>query len=323
MMNLQNQVNDQNVDLSEVSKGIANAYEKFGNFIFGIIRFFIRNYIIIILLLILGVILGIFLDRSKTYKNQVIVTPNFNTADYLYSKIDLLNAKIEEHDTEFLKHIGIKNPDRLKKITIKPINDIYNFVNNNEFRYKTLELMTEDTETQKILSDKTTSRNYTFHEISFITSEKTSREKTLVPLLKFLNDSDYYTLIQKQYKENALIKYKENAVMISQIDGILGEVSKRQKEGGNLIYNGDSQLNDIITSKEQLIREQASNRLSLINIDTIIKENSHTLNAMTDDTLSGKWKLILPLFFVGLFIIISLFISFYKKHSLKEKNPIN
>ena len=316
-MNNNPNIADKDIDLSVISQGIGNAYSGFNRFLFNCIEFIRRNFIVLLILVLIGGVLGWYLDRTKMYTSTVIVAPNFQTVDYLYNKIDLLNARAAEHDTVFLKSIGILKSDKFTKITIKPINDIYNFVDDNELRYKTLELMAEDNDMDKILADRPTSRNYTYHLISIKTAGKTTSKNTLSPILDYLNDSPYYREIQKQYVANVHNKIMQNDILIAQIDGILMQSDAGKSVGANMIYNGNSQLNDIITSKDQLVKEQGNNKLSLINIDKIIKDSSSTLNVKEKESLFDKFIVLLPLLLITMFILGYLLLSFYRRQSAK------
>ena len=123
---------NQEVDLTMISKGIGNFFQNINTSIFKAIQFSLKHKIIIGFLFVLGAGLGVYMDTTyKTYDHQIIVQPNFGSTDYLYSKIDLIESKIKESDTVFLKSIGIQNPSKLVKIEIKPIIDIYKFINNS------------------------------------------------------------------------------------------------------------------------------------------------------------------------------------------------
>ena len=135
---------DQEIDLSDISRRMGNAFQNLNTGIFRSIQFFIKNAIIITILIVLGVGLGVFLDKTrKTYDHQIIVKPNFGSVDYLYSRIDLINSKIIERDTAYLKSIGIAHPSKISKIEVEPIVDVYKFVNksNNELNFQLLNLM--------------------------------------------------------------------------------------------------------------------------------------------------------------------------------------
>lgn len=319
--NSQKNVEDQEIDLSLISKKIGGFFQNINALIFNCIQFVFRNKIVIAILLILGVGLGIFLDTTqKTYDHQIIVTPNFGSTDYLYSKVDLLNSKIKENDTMFLKEIGIKDPKKISKIDIRPIVDVYRFIENNTQNFEMLKLLAEDGDLKKIVEDNLTSKNYTYHLISYSTKDLTSIEKTVNPLMTYFNNSDYYKIIKKEYLNNIQIKMVANDSTIAQIDGVLNQFSKtvghNQKSDKLVYYNENTQLNDVIKTKDELILEQGAHRLELFNLNEIVKENSFTLNIKNIQSVNGKMKLILPLLFIGLFLLGYFFRAFYRKQSL-------
>lgn len=315
--------NDQEIDLGQLSKKIGEKVQSFVDWMFDGFLFIIRNKFIIGGLFILGTGLGFYMDKTiKEYDHQVIVTPNFNSTDYLYSKINLINSKIKERDTVFLKKIGIKKPKRISKIEVEPIVDVYRFVGDNERNFEMLKLMAEDGDLKKIVEDNLTSKNYQFHLISYVTEEVSTEEEILNPLLGYLNESEFYKKVQKEYVNNINIKIKENDSIISQIDGILNQFSKavgsNQKSDKLVYYNENTQLNEVIKTKEALINEQGSKRLELITSDKIVKENSYTLNIENRKALNGKKKLILPFLFVGLFLLFGAFRAFYRRQLAKR-----
>lgn len=315
--------NDQEIDLGQISKKVGDKVQSFIDWMFDGFLFIIRNKFIIGGLFMLGAGLGFYMDKTiKEYDHQVIVTPNFGSTDYLYSKINLINSKIKERDTVFLKKIGIKKPKRISKIEVEPIVDVYRFVGDNERNFEMLKLLAEDGDLKKIVEDNLTSKNYQFHLISYVTEEVSTEEEILNPLLGYLNENEFYKKVQKEYVNNINIKIKENDSIISQIDGILNQFSKavgsNQKSDKLVYYNENTQLNEIIKTKEALINEQGSKRLELITSDKIVKENSYTLNIENRKALNGKKKLILPFLFVGLFLLFGVLRSFYRRQLAKR-----
>jgi hypothetical protein len=310
---------DQEIDLTLISKKINNFFKGINTSIFRLIQFFVRNWIIVLILVLTGFALGTFLDRTqKSYEHEIIVAPNFTSTDYLYAKIDLINSKISENDTLFLKNIvGIKQPKNLKLIQVKPIADVYNFIKNKPENFELIKLMAEDGDIKRVLEDNVTSKNYTYQTIILSTSEKTSESDLIQPLLKYLNTSDYYSKIQKEVYESIESKMKQNDSIIKQIDGILNNfsnsTSSAHKNEKLLYYNENTQLNDIIKTKNDLISEQAIKRIELIGYDKIIKENSVTINLEFVKYVNGRLKFILPVLFIVLFGFLFLFKSFYNK----------
>ena len=99
-----NNSENQEIDLSMISNKIKGFFDGVAFSIFKGILFLKRNFLILGILLVVGVGFGIFLDTTNnSYDSEIIVKPNFGSTDYLYSKIDLLESKIKNRDTVFLK----------------------------------------------------------------------------------------------------------------------------------------------------------------------------------------------------------------------------
>ncbi|WP_374552117.1 hypothetical protein [Flavobacterium sp.] len=323
-MNNSPQNNDsQEIDLSQISRKIGGFFDGIIFNIFRIIFFLKRNIVLVGILLVIGVALGYFMDKKlKSYDNQIMVMPNFESTDYLYSKVALLNSKIKEGDTVFLKSIvGVKNPKKIGLIEINPITDVYKFIKDKDINFEMIKLMAEDGDIKKIIQENTTSKNYPFHLITFSTSEATSFDKTVNPILNYLNQSDYYAKIQKEYLNNVRIKMIENDSIITQINGFLNSfsntVNASQKSDKLVYYNENSQLNDVIKTKDQLVYEQGLHRLELVNLDKIIKDSSVTINSKNTTGLNGKMKFIIPLFFILVLVLLKIFGKAYQKQLSK------
>ncbi len=314
---------EQEIDLSQVSKKIGNLFQSFLDWIFDGVLFLKRNIIIISILFVVGAGLGFYMDKSeKVYENQMIVIPNFESVDYLYAKVELLNSKIKERDYPFLTKLGIKDPEKIVRIEVEPVIDIYRFIDNSDENFQMIKLMAEDGDIQKILKDNITSKNYKFHLISFMTRGLTNRDKTSEPLLKFFNDSDYYRMVQKERINNIRLKIKTNEETIAQINGILNQfssnTSSQQKSDKLIYYNENTQLNDVIKTKDQMVNELGHLNIEINNFQDIIKESSATINVRNTKALNGKMKLVLPVLFVGMFLFFGMLRSFYKKQMIKR-----
>jgi hypothetical protein len=313
---------NQEIDLSQISKKIGNFFENISTQIFKMFLFFKRNIIWVGILFIVGAGLGYYLDKTtKVYNHQIIVSPNFGSVDYMDSKIELINSKVEDGDTLFIKNVvGIKNPTRFKGITVEPITDVYKFIDSKPQNFELIKLMSEDGDIKKVVNEHLTSKNYPYHLISFSTVGQTSDDKTVDPILNYLNNSDYYRTLQKEYVNNIKIKMVENDSIISQINGLLNSFSGKgngAQSDKTVYYSEKSQLSDVIKTKDQLVYEQGMHRIEMVNLDKVIKENSSTLNVRSNKAVNGKLKLVLPLLFIFLFVLAGFLKSFYKKQMAK------
>nr|WP_294782274.1 hypothetical protein [uncultured Flavobacterium sp.] len=311
---------DQEIDLMQISQKINIFLNRVSSSIFKSIQFFVKNWVIVLLLVVLGFGTGILLEKyKKSYQHQIIVAPNFGSTDYLYSKIDLIDSKIREKDTLFLKKtLGIQDANNLKDIEIKPIADVYNFINNKPENFELIKLMAEDGDIKKVLQENITSKNYTYQTIVLTTKNKISEEKLVQPFLKYFNSSEHYAKIQKEVYQNVEMKMRKNDTIIKQIDGLLDNFSKStnstSKNDKLVYYNENTQLNDIIKTKELLITEQGNHKIELINYDKIIKESSVTIN-IEFSKYGSYFKYMLPLLFILMFVFVRFFIGFYKRQN--------
>jgi len=316
----------QEIDLSQVGKGISNAWNGMIHSFFRLLFFIRKKIIFIVVLFIIGAALGYFADKTiKVYTHKVIVIPNFGSVDYLYSKVELLNTKIKEGDTVFLKEIGIKNTKKFSKIVIEPIIDPYKFVDNKKENFELLKLMAEDGSIDKIIVNKNTSKNYPYHEIVITTLHETSEDKIINPILAYLNDSDYFKQLQKAVTANNELRIKTNEEIVNQIDGFLNEFNQSISGGSPksdklIYYNENSQLNDVIQTKESTVKELGVLRVALINQQKVVNDISRTLNIKNTESVNGKLKFVLPILFVFLYLLIQGFTKTYRNQISKIKS---
>ena len=118
--------------------------------------------------------------------------------------------------------------------------------------------------------------------------------------------------------KNDILKNEE---LISQTDSLIRiltlNLSKNQKSS-NLVYNNENnQFNSFFELKNNLINEIASQRIELVNSNSIVKDISTVVNIKNDKGSHGKLKLILPFVFIFLFLIGTIFMSFYRKQAAK------
>ena len=311
----------------------------FGNIslsIFKGILFLKRNILILISLFVIGGVLGYFLDKTNNnYDSEIIVSPNMGGTDYLYSKVELLTSKLEERDHTFFKSIGIKNPEKITLIEIKPIIDIYSFVNQNTANasnaqntqnFELMKLLAESSDINKVIKDEITSKNYPHHKIHIVTNSKISSEEIVQPIINFLNTDKYLNEILAISKENILIKMKKNEELINQTDSLINiltiNLSKNQKSS-NLVYNNENnQFNSFFELKNSLINEIGAQRIALINSNVVIKDISTVVNIKNTKGINNKFKFILPVLFIFLFIVIAMVNSLYKKQKARFLNSI-
>ena len=315
---------DQEIDLSQIYKKIGSYFEEINNKIFRTILFFKRKFLILSILTAIGFGLGQFLDIIfKSYKNQIIVSPIGGGVDYLYSKIELLDSKLEEKDSVFFKSIGIKNFKKIKLIRVEPVIDIYDFVSNSTQNFELVKLFAEDSDIDKVIKDKLTSKNYPFHSISITTQGQITEDEIIKPLLKYLNTDEYLNKISTITKENIKKKMDKNEQEIIQLDSLISKISKsisKNERSSNLVYNNENnEINGLFDLKNNLINEIASQKIHLVKIESFIRDISITTNIKNSKGINDKLKFILPILFIFMFLFVTLFRRFYIKQLAKSK----
>ena len=95
---------------------------------------------------------------------------------------------------------------------------------------------------------------------------------------------------------------------------------RSQKSDKLVYYNENTQLNDVIKTKDGLINENGYLKNQLIVLDKIIKENSRVTNIKNTKGIGNKLKLVLPILFIGFFLFYRFFKKFYKSQTEKLLN---
>ena len=311
---------DQEIDLGQIGKGIQNFFQGVINSFFDFIFFLKKKIIIVGSLFVIGVVLGYFLDKNSSYTQDILVIPNFESNEYLYKKIDFLNSRIIEKDTAFFTSIGVSNSDNINKIEIKAVNGVFQFVNQgdeNKQNFELIKLMAEDGNIEEIVKSDATSRNYYLHNITFKTSEKITQKDVIDPILKYLQDNNFYKTQQKIYQNNIDNKIKFNDSLIVQIDKLILNLSNNK--GGNISFSEEKGISELINKKDLLIKETQDLFLNQSLFEEIIKTQNVSINNLNTKGLNHKMKLFLPILFIILYVILYNFIVLYKKQMNRIK----
>ena len=311
---------DQEIDLGSVAKGIKDFFNGIINSFFDFIFFLKKKILLVISLFVIGLFLGYFLDKSSSYTQDILVIPNFESNEYLYKKIDFLNSRIIEKDTSFFTSIGVSNSDNINKIEIKAVNGVFQFVNQGgetKQNFELIKLMAEDGNIEEIVKSDATSRNYYLHNITFKTSEKITQKDVIDPILKYLQDNNFYKTQQKIYQNNIDNKIKFNDSLIVQIDKLILNLSNNK--GGNISFSEEKGISELINKKDLLIKETQNLFLNQSLFEEIIKTQNVSINNLNTKGLNHKMKLFLPILFIILYVILYNFIVLYKKQMNRIK----
>lgn len=293
------------IDLLKITDSFSKSFNRIFDKFIGFLKFIKRNILYILLLFAIGGTAGYFYDKqNKKYYSDIIVSPNFQTVDFLYSQIDVINSRIEQNDEVFLNSLGITPKDKISKISVKPITDIYKLVDDNENYLELFKTMTENNDAKKIIEDYSTSKNFPLHLVTVNSGQMIAQDQ-LTQLMKFVNKSEFYEKSRIDILKNLENKIGRNNVTIEQINNILNKVGSNTSVNATVFYNDNQQLSDLLNHKNSLIRENHELTVHKKYLDYIVTPISYSTNILDKSGLTGKMKFIFPIIFVGAFFAFS------------------
>lgn len=298
----------QEIDLNTVYNGFAVVGKRISGFFSHLFSIVLRYKFIILGLFLLGAALGYYLDKtSKVYENRLYVKPNFDSVDYLYDQVELLNAKLKEGDTVFLSKIGLQKKE-LFSIEIEPVIDVYKFVSANASHYDLIKLFAEDGDLNKVVKDNNTSKYYQVHSIVFKSIQGNLTDSTVQDLMKYFNSSEYFITSGKVIVQN----YKNRIELIDQtvlqINGVLESMKVGEPNRSSAVtINDNSNIAELVQRKVDLIKEKEYLLTVLFDTDATVKAVSSSLNIRDFSGLNNKKKLVFPFVFASLFVLVMLF----------------
>ena len=308
------QNSSEEIDLGYLFKKSNDFFKSIIRGLFQILDFFKKYYIIVIVLLIIGFGYGYYkdLDHLGTYNNEVIVIPNFESADYLYDKVEAINTKIVTRDTVFLKEIFGVNYLKLEGVKLAPIVDVYNFVSKSPRNFDVLKLIVEKRNISEYIEDISIGKYYKYHRMGITITGKESSEKIVADLLHYLNESEHLQEYKKVFKENNTLKIQEYQNMISQIDSVLKVNSQISEVPTNVSINNSTDLFNLFDKKRQLLGALLEFKTEEIDFSDPIKKVSADYNLKTKKLFQVSNKVKYPLLLVTLFSLVFFILYLFK-----------
>lgn len=297
------------IDLAEIPKRIGGFFNVIYNKWIGLLFFIIKKAKIIVPLFILGFALGIYLDsKPASYKHEVIVYPNFESIDYLYSKVEYINSRIKLGDTLFLKELNIHKKLKLSSIKIIPISDPFLMVTEKKEYLDLVKLLIDGSDMDKLLASEIMTRKFKSHKIEFITKEKIESENLMIEnVLNYLNQNEYFESKRKQEVENIQSSLAEYKVMNEQADEVLKSINNRnssmQKNDQISINNEYISYNEVLKVKEEMIENKNKMAIDLVMYDKTIKDIITAKNLVGNKHFKGFSKFVIPFLFIFLYLI--------------------
>lgn len=311
-----NQQTSEEIDLGYLFRKIGGLFRTCVKLLFEVIAFLIKFKFIVIAILLIGFGYGYYKDKTslKAYQNEVLVIPNVESVDYLYDKVEALNAKVQIGDAVYLKKILDTNYRYFRKVEVEPIVDIYNFVSKSRENIDIFRILFQNQDVSEYMEDLTNSKYYKYHRLNFTVVGKENSEFVVQRLLRYINDNSHYKNYLELGRANTDLQIKEYGVMIAQIDTILKAAGTIAQNGGSSVYiNENAQLFDLVEKKQELLNKKLMLDMRKNDEVALIKEVSANYNIVGEKGFRIPSKIKTPLFWLFLFSMVFFVRYVYKK----------
>ena len=317
------QKNVDEIDLGAVFGLFKSAFNKLLIQVFKVIRFIIKNWIVVAVLTFIGVGFGAYSDYNSkpNQEAKALIKINFDAVKYVYNEIDLLNNKFKLGDTIFLKEAGFRTDSlEIKELILTP-NVSMKDIAEGRNKYKALMpiLSDFDLSEEDLQLSEPFINEYKYHTLEFKLSPYGSKE-TIERVLDYINDNKILGEIKIATIENINYGIENNDKIIKQIDGVIetfqsGE-SLSSPSSQLYVVDKNYSISEVFTSKViiQQQTEELKNEL-IYSKEIVVVINKPYLVEVNWGTL-GKKTVLFPLFLVFAFLFLSFVKNGYNR--LKE-----
>ena len=334
----QTPINSDEIDLGQFFQMIGKAFNKFFLSFLRFYKYLKKNSILLGALLIVGVAIGIAMNQITTnlMKIEVIVKPNIESRNYLYTVVDEIQANIKAKDIVFFKDLGI-DVQNLKgfEITVEPIT---NNNNDSNLEKEYLELLTEfgvssegdfSEETPNPISEivlaEILSKSTLFnHKISFYFKNSKLGQEYAKKLMTYINSNPYFTELIGVNNQNALKRIEKNTELVAQIDTLISSYAEKLTQKDNSISDQKISFNNqenidikgILELKKDFINDIELKKVELNTTTEAINIINFGKPQEVKKAIYGKSIVLIPSLLFGIFFFIS--IIKYLNRKVKE-----
>lgn len=310
------------IDLGLVLRGIRNGFNKLQGKLFDLLFLFVKFKYVISAIIGVGFVFGYYLDNKETEVkySEVVVIPNYNSSEYLYSHIEMINTLFSKNNKEELKEIFGEAYKGVHSVSIKPINDLRLLVESSELM-DLLKESVKDNRLSWIQEEFDKGRIQKHHSISMSTNLNIDVSEVTNHLIKYLNNNAYFKQIRLISLDDVAFQLEELERTLDQIDTQIANTSNKNYNSTpasqSLFFSNHSELSSLFEYKSALLEEryeklrrqtQMDEVIQLVYVDDYLKPEK--------SFMSSSYKISLPVMLVGGFISFIVLIS-YLKHISK------
>ena len=338
--------NEEEVDLGSLFKIIGRGFQNLFNFIGNIFKSIFHAFILILIFLkdnivkigiaaIIGFAIGLFIQVKSTnkYESEMLVKPNFKSANQLYNNINYYNDLVKQKDTSGIQNtfkLSKQEAASLKKFTIEPIvneNDIINSY--NDF---ILEVDTTTVKSYTFDEFKTSFKDldYKIHKIKVVAEKNNVFSKLDEVIISSVVNNKYFKRVKELTNENLNRTdsiYRQNLAQLDSLRKVYMQVmieeAKKQTTGTTIDLGGEKRTtkelevfesNRKINSRLEEIAEDKSEKYEVINVISNFQPIGSEIKGVTKNKAFQLALLgALAMIFILLLLKVNSYLNNYKK----------
>lgn len=320
--------NSNEIDLGQLFELIRRGFHKIFKGFLRVFLYLKRNWIMLAALTIVGVGVGLLMNNlvPKKLKTEVIVKPNFESKDYLYTIVDEIASNLTTKDTIFFNGMGMDAAQLGNfNITIEPVEEMEADKETLELNNKYLESLQNYKDNDfilEIIKAEILKKSVPVHRITFTYKNPSLGQELAKKIMDYINANSYFTELQKTFVENAKTRIDRNNSLITQIDGLISTYSEglsnrestSSQAQGMVLFESDDNLNipNLLTLKNKLIKETEEKRIALIDQNQSVRIINFGQTQTVQKSLLGKNLVLFPTLLLGGFFVFS-FISYLNR----------
>jgi hypothetical protein len=306
------------IDLGVVFEKIKSFFKSILIGIIQIFQFFWNHKFVLAGLLVIGVGIQYYLKSTSesTFLNQFFVRTNYGSTEYVYSKVNSINSKLETGDSLYNKYIFGEYYDRVKEVEVVPVIDVYDLVNKSEQNKETFKLLLNEFGDISFLEDEININEYKTHKIKIYINGQANNEMISNLLYDHLASNTYYNELKVSTLENLGEQLIENKRIRQQIDSIVKEnktnIGFSNDEKNSINFSGSQNLRELLDQKRVLLRNDIQIQEQLSSEDEVLKIIDSSFGIYDAERTSSFLKI--PIGLVGLYCLVFFFM--YLKRSV-------
>ena len=298
------------IDLGVVFEKIKSFFKSILIGIIQIFQFFWKHKLRLIILLAIGLGLQfLFLNQiEKIYSNEYLVRTNYDSTEYLYSKVNAINSKLKAEDSLFIKDVFGENYVRVKEVEVVPVIDVYELVNKSEENKEAFELLLDEFGDISFLEDEININEYPTHKIKIYIKGQADNEMISNRLYDHLASNPYYNELKIKTLESYKDQLEQNKTIRIQIDSIV----KNQKgntlpklDNNAINFSGSQDLNELLNQKQELLVKDLTLRNRLSSDNQVLKIIDSSFGVFSQERNQSYF--IIPSIFLGIYSLFFFF----------------